>query len=159
ERICGLSRIIKADAIVALDNIPLWHERDLTNSAPERIIIPEACVLIDYILRLSIKVLSNLVFKYENIEKNLNMSKGLIMAENVMVKLVDKGMGRQEAHELARKCAMEVYDTGKDFYSVLSSNKEIKKYLSDTELKAALKPENYIGTAVEQVDRVIRELK
>ena len=159
ERICGLSRIIKADALVALDNIPLWHERDLTNSSPERIIIPESCILIDYILNLTIKVLKNLVFKYDNIERNLNMTKGLIMAENVMVKLVEKGMGRQEAHELVRECAMQVYATGKDFLSVLSFNKEIKKYMPEAELKEALKYENYIGTSVEQVERVIKELK
>jgi len=159
ERICGLSRIIRADAFAALDNIPLWHERDLTNSAPERIIIPEACILIDYILTRSIDLLENLEFKPENIKRNLSMTRGLIMAEKVMVTLVDKGMGRQDAHELIRKDSMQVYETGQSFLDVLAGDPEVAKYLSKKELEELMKPEKYIGTAVEQVEKVVKRLK
>jgi len=158
ERICGLSRIIKADMLVAFDNIPLWHERDLTNSSPERIIIPESCILLDYILMKSIELLENLEFKYENIKRNLNMSRGLVMAENLMVQLVEKGMGRQEAHELIREDAMKVYSTGQNFLEVLKADDRVAKMFSESDLEAAMDPENYIGTAVEQVDAVAKKL-
>jgi adenylosuccinate lyase len=158
ERICGLSRIVKADAFAAMDNIALWHERDLTNSAPERIIIPEACILADYLLAKSTELLENLEFKPENIKRNLNMTRGLVMAENLMVKLVEKGMGRQEAHELIRRDSMKVYETGKDFLDILSNDPDVMKLMTKKELEAALKPENYVGTAVEQVEKVVKRL-
>jgi adenylosuccinate lyase len=158
ERVCGLSRIIKANAMVALDNIPLWHERDLTNSSPERIIFPEACILTDYILNISIDLIKNLVFDYKAIERNLNMSGGKIMAESVMMTLVEKGMGRQEAHEVLRAAAMESYDKGTAYRDVLMKNKQIRKHLTEKELDAALNPKNYIGTAVKQVENVIKKL-
>jgi adenylosuccinate lyase len=158
ERICGLSRIVKADAFAAMDNIALWHERDLTNSAPERIIIPEACILADYILAKSTELLANLEFKPENIKRNLNLTKGLVMAENLMVKLVGKGMGRQDAHELIRRDSMKVYETGRDFLDILSNDPDVTKLMPKKELEAALKPENYIGTAVEQVKKVVKRL-
>ncbi|ODS42341.1 MAG: adenylosuccinate lyase [Candidatus Altiarchaeales archaeon IMC4] len=158
ERVCGLSRIVKSNAFAQMDNIALWHERDLTNSAPERIIIPEACILTDYILNLTTDVLENLVFNHEGIERNLAMSGGKIMAESVMMTLVEKGMGRQDAHELVRRCAMESYK-GKPFDKVLIENKEVRKHLSADEIIAALDPKNYIGTAVEQVENVLRKIK
>ncbi len=158
ERICGLSRIIKADAFAAMDNMPLWHERDLTNSSPERVIFPEACILADYILIKSVYVLKNLEFKPENIKRNLDFTKGLIMAEKLMVTLVEKGMGRQEAHELVRRNAMRVYETGEHFLEVLKEDGEISKLLPEKELEEAMDPEKYVGTAVEQVEKVVKRL-
>jgi adenylosuccinate lyase len=158
ERICGLSRIIKADAFAAMDNIALWHERDLSNSAPERIIFPEACILTDYMLVKSIDVLKNLEFKPENIARVLNQTKGLIMAEKIMVTLVEKGMGRQDAHELVRESAMKVYETGEPFIEVLNKDKQLRKLLGTKELEEAMNPESYIGTAVEQVEAVVKRL-
>jgi len=158
ERICGLSRVIKANAIASLENIPLWHERDLTNSSPERIIIPESCILTDYILKISIDLLENLVFSYKNIKRNLNLSQGRIMAESVMIKLTEKGLGRQDAHELIRKLAMESYEKNLPFREVLLKDNTITKCLTSKEIDSALDPKNYIGTAVEQVKTVVRKL-
>ncbi|MBN2013705.1 MAG: adenylosuccinate lyase [Candidatus Altiarchaeota archaeon] len=158
ERICGLSRVIKADAIVALENIPLWHERDLTNSSCERMIIPEACILTDYILNLSIDLFRNLVFDYKNIEDNLHLSQGRIMAESVMILLTKKGMGRQEAHELLRECSMKSSQNGVPLRDVLIKNSKIVKYVTADELDSALNPEKYVGTAVKQVDLVLQHL-
>ncbi|OYT41802.1 MAG: adenylosuccinate lyase [Candidatus Altiarchaeales archaeon ex4484_43] len=158
ERICGLCRVIKANAIASLENIPLWHERDLTNSSCERIIIPESCILIDYILNLTIDLLKNLVFDYDKIEKNLNLSQGRIMAESVMMLLVEKGMGRQEAHELMRTCAIKSYEKRIPFRDVLVKNSKVLKYVTADELDSALNPERYTGTAVQQVDLVLRNL-
>lgn len=156
ERICGLSRVIKASVIPALDNIPLWHERDLTNSSCERIIIPETCILTDYILNLTIKLLENLDFNEEAIRKNLELSKGRIMAEAVMMKLVERGMGRQDAHELVRKIAILSEESNISFKEALLNNREITRYLKPDEIEEILKPENYIGTAVKQVEELIK---
>jgi len=158
ERIGGISRVVKADAVASLDNIPLWHERDLTNSSCERIIIPEACILADYILRLSIDLVSNLVFNLDNIRRNLGMTQGRMMAESVMVRMVDKGFGRQEAHEVTRECAMESYKAGKPFKEMLMKNQTVRKYLDEGEIDAALNPDNYVGTAVEQVDKALKSI-
>jgi adenylosuccinate lyase len=158
ERICGLSRVVKANAMASLDNIPLWHERDLTNSSCERVIIPESCILIDYMMLLGIDLLKNLVFDHESIERNLHMSKGRIMAESVMILLVKKGVGRQVAHELIRTCAMKSYERDVQFKDVLMKNASIVKHVTAAELDAALDPEKYIGTAVQQVEAVIKEL-
>jgi adenylosuccinate lyase len=158
ERICGLSRVVKANAMASLDNIPLWHERDLTNSSCERIIIPESCILIDYMMVLCIDLLKNLVFDHGNIERNLHMSKGRIMAESVMILLVKKGVGRQEAHELIRTCSMKSYERDVPLKDVLMKNASVMKHLTAAELDAALSPEKYIGTAVQQVETVLKEL-
>ena len=157
ERICGLSRVVRADAFAQLDNIPLWHERDLTNSSAERILIPESCILTDYILNLMINLLTNLVFKFENIERNLTMSE-TIMAESIMISLVERGMGRQVAHELVRKCAMESYSSNRTFKDILTDNAQVREFLTRGEIWDALNPKKYIGTAVEQVENVIGKL-
>ncbi len=159
ERICGIARIIRGFVVPALENIVLWHERDLTNSSCERVTFPEVFVLTDFILKEAIDILSKIEIDKENVKKNLFLLKGLNMAEAVMIKLVEKGMGRQEAHELLRKLAIEAYEGKKEFKEVLLRNKVIRKYLSEKEIEEALNPYNYIGTAIEQVDRLIKKLK
>jgi len=157
ERICGLARLLRGNALCAFENVALWHERDLTNSSAERILIPESCILTDYILNLMVNLLSNLVFKFDNIERNLMMSE-TIMAESIMINLVEKGMGRQAAHELVRECAMESYGSDKTFKEVLTDNVQVREYLSKGEIWDAINPKKYIGTAVEQVENVIGKL-
>lgn len=159
ERIGGVARVIRADAMAALDNIPLWHERDLTNSSCERIIIPESCILTDYILQLSINLVDNLVFNKENIKRNLNMTQGRIMAESVMIKMTDKGVSRQDAHSIVRKCALKSYKLDKPLRDVLLKDKKVTTILSKKEIDDALNPRKYIGTAVKQVEDALKRLK
>ena len=158
ERICGLARIIKSFLYPTLENVSLEHERDLTNSAPERIIFPETFILLDYMLRQMTQILSGLEFNYSNIKRNLELTKGLIMTEHVMTGLVKKGMARQEAHEFLRNCSAEVIKTGKSLKEVLE-NKGISKYFTETELNWYLDPKNYIGNAVKQVETAVAKLK
>lgn len=155
ERICGISRVVRAYVAPALQNNPLWHERDLTNSSCERIILPESCMLTDYMIKLSIRLFSNLVFKPENIEKNLNLSNGLIMAERVMAELTRKGMGKQTAYSLVRKCSLEAYDLDTGLKQVIESNDEIKAYLSSSDIELIMDPHTYIGSSVEMVNEVL----
>jgi adenylosuccinate lyase len=157
ERICGISRVIRAYVIPALENNPMWHERDLTNSSCERIIFPEACILTDYILQLSQQLFGNLVFYPENIERNLNITHGLIMAERVMAELTRKGTGRQTAYKLVRNCSIEAYEEGKDLKDIISSDEEIKRYLSDEEIEAIMDPHTYLGSAVRTVENVLKK--
>lgn len=159
ERINGVSRVIRAYVTPALENNPLWHERDLTNSSCERIIFPESCILTDYILNLTIKLLNNLVFYPENIEKNLNITHGLIMAERFMAELTRRGMGRQTAYALARDCSMEAYEKNKGLLDIALSKDEIKQYLSEEEIKKIMDPHTYIGSSVEIVNTALKASK
>ena len=159
ERICGISRVIRAYVAPALQNNPLWHERDLTNSSCERIILPESCMLTDYIIKLSLKLFNNLVFKPENIERNLNLSHGLIMAERVMAELTRKGVGRQTAYALVRVFALDANEKGNGLKEVISSSTEVTKYLSSEEIEEIMDPHTYIGSAVQMVDNLLAESK
>lgn len=156
EKVCGLARVIKSNVFVALENVSLEHERDLTNSSSERVIIPESFILLDEILKTMKKVLSGLVFYPENIKRNLKLTRGLNMAEAAMLALVDKGMGRQNAHELLRKLSMKAFKEKIELKKVLLKSKEVTKLLSKKQIESAVNPEKYIGTAVEQVKNVLK---
>jgi len=158
ERICSLARVVRAHLNVALENIALEHERDLTNSANERIIFPEAFILTDYILSQTESIISGLEFFPENIKRNLKSSKGLIMAERLMLLLTQKGMSRQEAHELLREASRRAFAKRMHLKDELMNDKRLSEYLSKKELEDAFNEETYIGKAVEIVDKVIKEL-
>mgnify|MGYP000878763028 CR=1 FL=1 len=159
ERICGVARIIKAYPAPALQNNALWHERDLTNSSSERIMLPEASILTDYILNLTIRLMEKLVFYPENIERNLNFTGGLIMAERFMAELTRKGMGRQSAYALVRKCALEANQKNISLKDVVLQQEEIKDYLSTAEVEEIMDPHTYLGSSVQIVDNVLEESK
>jgi adenylosuccinate lyase len=159
EQICGLSRIVRAQVLPAFENIPLWDERDLTNSSCERVEFPEAFVLTDHLITLAIRVLSNLRLRPENIERNLNLLRGLNMAENVMVALAKKGVGRQQAHEIMRQASMKAFEEKRELADVLLEQEIVMKHLSPGEIGDLLNPHRYIGTAVEQVERLNSKLQ
>ncbi|MBS7287733.1 MAG: adenylosuccinate lyase [Candidatus Freyarchaeota archaeon] len=160
ERICGISRVIMSHVFPALENAALLeHERDLTNSSSERIILPESFILLDYILYEIIQILRGLEFNYENIEKNLNLTGGLMMSENVMLNLVKKGMGRQEAHELLRKLSLKCFREKVPFKKAILEHEILGNLVTEEELEEWLNPKNYIGTAVEQVERIVNRLR
>lgn len=155
ERICGVSRVVRSYVVAAMENNPLWHERDLTNSSCERIIFPEACILTDYILNLSLKLMGNLVFYPENIERNLNLTNGLIMAERLMAELTRKGMGRQTAYGLVRECAIKANKEQKLLSDVILARSELEGYLTPADVEEIMDPHTYIGSAVLSVEKII----
>lgn len=159
EQICGLARIVRAMVEPELLNNTLWDERDLTNSSCERVVFPEACILTDHIIKLSIGVVENLRFYPENIRRNLDLLRGLNMGEAVMIELAKRGVGRQEAHELVRSSAMEAHESGRHFKEVLLANADVAKYLNEQDIINLVDPDRYIGTAVEQVEAVVGKLK
>jgi len=159
ERIGGVSRVIKSYVLAAMENNPLWHERDLTNSSCERIIFPESCILTDYILQLTIKLMSNLVFYDDNIEKNLNLTNGLIMAERLMAELTMSGMGKQTAYALVRKNAIKANKEKIPLKILISEDPEVKKYLNKEDINKIMNPHTYIGSSEIIIDELIEKSK
>lgn len=143
ERICGLSRVMRSYALASLENISLWHERDLTNSSVERIIIPDSCILIDYMLRKMALVIDNLVVHKDRMRKNLGKTKGLIFSQRVMLSLIEKGMPREDAYKLVQSKAMRAWEEEKDFRMLLTKDKKIAKILSEEEIDNCLEPKLY----------------
>lgn len=159
ERICGLARIVRSLVIPALENVTTWHERDLTQSSAERFIFPEACILVDYMLFLMTGIIANLRVDEKRMRENLELTRGRAMSEAVMIALTRKGMSRQEAHELLRKLAMKSEVERRHFREVLLEDKVVRSKLSVKEIDEALNPANYLGTALEQVNRMVEKTR
>jgi len=159
EQVCGLARIVRSAVEPAFQNNTLWDERDLTNSSPERILFPEATILCDHILHIMTSVLKELSLKEDRIRQNLSMLHGINMAESIMIELTRKGMGRQEAHEIIREKSMEALSSGQPLSALLSRTPEVTGYIPSGEIEKLLTPESYIGTSVQQVERVIKKLE
>jgi len=159
ERICSLARVVKSNIIPALDNMVLEDERDLTNSASERVIFAENFVFLDFMIKELTKILQGLEFDEDKIEENLNLTKGACLAEKIMVELVNKGIGRQEGHEILRQAAIKAREENLYMKDILIENKKIKDKFSKEELDELLDPHKYIGKAIEQTENLIKFLK
>ena len=157
ENICSNVRVIRSCIYPSLENIALEHERDLTNSAAERSIIPTVFILADEVLTRMNKILKELVVYPKNIKKNLDLSKGTIMSEAIITKLVEKGMGRQDAHELLRESSMKAFETDKNLKEILLTKVMVKRYLTEKELDELFDYNNYIGLSVEKTEKVINK--
>ena len=136
EKITGLARVLRANSVAALENVALWHERDISHSSVERIIIPDSCIALNYMLDLMIKLIKNLLIYPDNMIKNLNLTRGLIYSQIILLKLVDKGLTREDAYQLVQKSAMDVWaDTNKNLKDEFLLSKEILKYLTKKEIE------------------------
>ncbi len=136
ERITGLARILRSNAMAALENVALWHERDISHSSVERIIVPDSCIALDYMLNLSVKLIKNLLIYPENMIKNLNITRGLVFSQTVLLKLVNKGATREDAYRLVQTPAMEVWaDQNKNLKDELINSVEVSKYLTKEEIE------------------------
>ncbi|MFI5359777.1 MAG: adenylosuccinate lyase [Halanaerobiales bacterium] len=166
ERISGLARVVRGNVIPALENISLWHERDLTHSSVERVILPDSSILVHYMLNQFIMVMDELVVNKERMEENLERTHGLVFSQRVMLALVDKGLTREEAYALAQRNALKAWDTRRSYRVLLQEDEEILAHLSKEELerifdyKLFLKELDYIyeklGLQGEEVSRVQR---
>lgn len=159
ERICGLSRIIRSLVNPAFEDVVTWHERDLTQSSAERFILPEACILTDYLLFLMNSILANLRVDERRMLRNMEATEGRNMSEAVMIALVRKSMNRQEAHELLRKLTIKSETQKQPFKQTLQEDKTTSEKLSKKEIDEALNPRNYLGTATKQVELMIEKTK
>jgi adenylosuccinate lyase len=159
EQICGLARIIRGFIIPTYENSIQWHERDLCNSSSERFIIPHSLILTDWILYQMNIVFKNLKVFEDRMKKNLEISKGLPMAESLMTTLIGKGFGRGDAHELMRKISLKAASEDKSLKEVFIEENKKQKILTEKEIDYSLNPENYLGATEKIIDRVIKRLE
>ncbi len=158
EQVSGLARIVRAMVEPALANNVLWDERDLTNSSCERITFPETSILCDHILTVMTTVLTGLRIREDNIRKNLDLLHGVNMAESVMIELTKRGMDRQDAHERVRVACMIALDEKRPVAEIFSEDETVAAHLTYDEIITLLNPDNYIGTAVAQVEALAKKL-
>ncbi|MCX7736649.1 MAG: adenylosuccinate lyase [Candidatus Kapabacteria bacterium] len=134
ENICGQARLIRSNALAAMENNALWHERDISHSSVERIILPDSTISLDYILNKAIELIDKLIVYPENMLKNLNLTNGLIYSQKVLLALTKKGLKRQHAYELVQKSAMKTWETKKDFKLSILENEELMAHLTKEEV-------------------------
>lgn len=134
ENVSGLSRVVKANAMAALDNVTLWHERDISHSSAERVIIPDSTTALDFMLYRFTGIMEKLLVYPENMKRNLEKTLGLVFSQRVLLALVDKGLTRERAYELVQTNAMEAWRTGTKFIELLEADAEIKAHLTSEEL-------------------------
>jgi len=136
ERITGLARLLRSNSIAAMENVALWHERDISHSSVERVIVPDSCIALHYMLDLSTKLISNLIVYPEHMKRNLNLTRGLIFSQTFLLKLVEKGLTREEAYKLVQENAMKVWeDETKNLKDELLKSETVLKYLSKEEIE------------------------
>ena len=135
ENISGLARLVRSNSLAAMENIALWHERDISHSSVERVIAPDSTILIDYMLHRLDRIMSGLVVHPDNMIKNLNKTKGLIFSQQVLIKLAEKGLERQKAYVMVQRNAMKVWESGKDFKGLIMEDEDICRILSKREIE------------------------
>ncbi|MDT3699311.1 MAG: adenylosuccinate lyase [Thermincola sp.] len=134
ERISGLARVLRGNALAAMENVALWHERDISHSSVERVIVPDSTILLDYMLHLLTRVIDNLLVYPEAMLENMNKTRGLIYSGRLLLALVDKGILRERAYELVQRNAMEVWATKQNFIDLLLADKEVTELISAQDL-------------------------
>jgi adenylosuccinate lyase len=154
ERVCGLARVIRGNAMTAMENVAMWHERDISNSSAERIIFPQSCGLLDYILNLMTRVVRDLQVYPEHMQRNLELTRGLIFSQRVLLALIDKGLKRQNAYKIVQMNAMRVWQGESDFKTLLSQDDSITTILTKSELDDLFDYQYYL----KHVDEPFRRL-
>lgn len=145
ERITGLARILRSNSVAALENVALWHERDISHSSVERIIVPDSCIALDYMLYLMVNLVSKLLIYPENMIRNLNLTRGLVFSQTILLKLVTKGISREDAYRIVQDSAMKVWSNEKlNLKDELSKSDELKKYISMEELNEIFENKNML---------------
>jgi adenylosuccinate lyase len=155
ERICGLARLIRADAMVAYENVALWHERDISHSSVERVILPDVTVGMDYMLERAAWLIKNLIVYPENMMKNLEKTNGLIYSQKLLLELAKAGMTREEAYSLVQTAAMETWETGQPFKESVSKKEEITSKLDEATFRAVFSLQSFLKEVDAIYERVL----
>ncbi|MFA6411281.1 MAG: adenylosuccinate lyase [Syntrophales bacterium] len=145
ENLSGLARLMRSYALAALEDIPLWHERDISHSSVERVICPDATILLDFMLSRFTGMVEKLVVYPEKMLQNLQMTHGVIFSQMVLLKLIDKGMSREDAYAVVQRQAMRSWEEGRDFKALLAEDDQAKSYLGPDELDAIFRTDNFLG--------------
>ncbi|MGQ9546587.1 MAG: adenylosuccinate lyase [Dehalococcoidia bacterium] len=154
ERICGLARLIRGYALTSLENIALWHERDVSHSSTERIILPDSCLALDYMLSVFTSIMKGLKVSAENMRRNIEVTQGVIFSQRVLLALINKGLSRQEAYKLVQGNAMKAWEEKKSFLRLLEADKRVATRLTKNELNSLF---DY-GYYLKHVDEVFERL-
>ena len=144
ENLCGLARVVRANSIVALENIPLWHERDISHSSAERIIFPDSLTLVDFMLNRFNGVVKNLVVHEKNMLKNTNKFGGIVYSQRVLLKLIEKGLTREDAYRLVQRNALNAFENDGDFRINLLNDKDVEKLLTPKEIDAIFDKSDFL---------------
>ncbi len=144
ERISGLARLLRGNALAALENVALWHERDISHSSVERVILPDSTITLDYMLTKTTKLIEKLLVYPEAMLANLNKTGGLIFSQKVMLALVEKGVLREDAYKWVQRNAMARWLEGADFKTNITNDEDIKKYLSAADIEACFDPKSML---------------
>jgi adenylosuccinate lyase len=155
ERICGLSRLVRGHAVTAMENVALWHERDISHSSNERITLPDSCIVLNYLFHLFKYVMGDLRVYPENMKKNLDITKGLVFSQKVMIALIDKGLTRQKAYEIVQRNAMKTWKERISFLDLLGKDPDLTKHLSNKELEGIFDYNFFLR----HVDEIYKRLK
>jgi adenylosuccinate lyase len=134
ERVCGLARVIRGNAVAALENVALWHERDISNSGPERVILPDSCLLLDYMLDMFTWIMDGLQVYPQRMRENVEMTQGVIFSQRVMLALIEKGLSRQEAYAIVQRNAMQSWKERRPFRQLLDAEPDVTSRFSPAEL-------------------------
>ena len=153
ERIAGLSRVLRGNALAAMENVALWHERDITHSSVERVIVPDSCILLDYMLTEMTKIIEKLLVYPENMQKNLDKTNGLVFSQEVMLALTRKGMRREDAYLIVQERAMKVWESGQNFKELIAGSDEVMRHLNPQELEELFDPKR----SLRQVDYIFQQ--
>ena len=155
ERICGLARLVRANALVAMENVALWHERDISHSSNERVILADATTTVDYMLDKATWLVKNLIVYPENMMKNLEKTHGLFYSQKLLLELARAGMTREDAYDLVQDAAMETWRTGKPFRDTIQAREPIVDQLGNGKLDEIFTLDNFIREVDAIYDRVL----
>ena len=136
ERVCGLARLIRGHAVTALENVALWHERDISHSSAERLILPDSCMALDYIMDIFTGVINGLRVYPDRMKQNIEMTRGLVFSQRVMLALVESGLSREKAYEITQRCAMRSWEESLDFRQLLRDEPDVTDHLPGDDLEA-----------------------
>jgi adenylosuccinate lyase len=157
ERICGLARVVRAHSIVGLENVALWHERDISHSSAERVVLPDASIATDYLLHKMATLVEGLVVYPERMLENLNATRGLIFSGQLLLALTQAGVARETAYEWVQRNAMKVWDEDKDFKSLILADRDTSAHLSKEQIAAVFSLDTYLRNVDQIFARVFGE--
>ena len=154
ENLCGLARVVRANSLAAMENVALWHERDISHSSVERVILPDSTILVDYMLARITDVIKNLVVYPENMRRNLELTGGLVYSQRLLLALIEKGAQRNESYEAVQRNAMASWNGDGDLLSLVSKDPFITKHLTAREIKTCFNPKYYLR----HIDQIYRRV-
>ena len=155
ERLTGMARIVRGNAVAALENVALWHERDISHSSVERVILPDSCILTHFMLKEITGLVKNLLVYPENMKRNMNVYGGVIFSQRVLLTLVEKGMNREEAYSVVQGCAHQAWNkTDGDFYKLISQDETVRQTLLESEIDACFDPNHHLKNLDEIYQRL-----